>query len=216
MFRDRIGALIWSTGLVIVGASACRAVGQSPPPPASRPAEPACQRQGALHRMFHHASHTIHDRFIGDPDTFREPPLGSYIREQFAVQTAKADQHRFMLYKSDFLPGENRFSPSGASRFNLMYGRMPGWIGPITIEWTPDEPELAQSRRQAVLETMARAGRPLPAERVVVGPSFYPGQMGTEAANNHGNLISRSQSAATLYSVSPQLGLSAFGGGGGQ
>ncbi|MDR3618021.1 MAG: hypothetical protein P4L85_01635 [Paludisphaera borealis] len=213
MIRDRIGVLVWSTGVVIVGLATCRAVGQSPVGSQPQPTEPVCRRQGALHRMWHHASHAVHDRFIGDPDTFREPPLGMYVREQFAVQTAKADQHRFMLYKTDFLPGENRFSPTGASRFNLMYGRMPGWIGPITVEWTPDEPELADSRRQAVLETMARAGRPLPAERVVVGPSFYPGQMGTEAVNNQGNIISRSQGAATTYSVTPQLGLSAFGGG---
>jgi hypothetical protein len=211
MIRDRISVLVWSTGVVVVGLTACRALGQSPV--ASRPAEPVCRRQGALHRMFHHASHTVHERFIGDPNTFREPPLGSYLREQFSVQVAKADQHRFMLYKSDFLPGENRFSPTGASRFNLMYGRLPGWIGPITIEWTPEEPALAESRRKVVLETLARAGRPLPAERVVVGPSAYPGQMGTEAVNNQGNIISRSQAASATYSLTPQLGGVSFGGG---
>ena len=214
MMRDRIGVLAWSTGVVIVGLAGCRAFGQSPA--SSKPSGPVCNRPGALHRMWHHASHAVHDRFIGDPDTFREPPLGSYIREQFAMQASKADQHRFMLYQSDFLPGENRFSPTGASRFNLMYGRMPGWIGPITVEWTPDEPALAESRRQAVLATMARAGRPLPAERVVIGPSFYPGEMGVEAANNQGNIFFRSQSAAIRYSVSPELGLSAFSSGGSQ
>jgi hypothetical protein len=213
MVRNRIGFLVWSAGAAVFALAACRAVGQSPVAPKPGPSEPACRRQGALHRMFHHAAHTVHERFIGDPDTFREPPLGTYVREQFAVQASKADQHRFMLYKTDFLPGENRFSPTGASRFNLMYGRIPGWIGPITIEWTPDEPELAESRRRAVLETLARAGRPLPAERVVIGPSFYPGQMGTEAANNQGNIISRSQGAAATYSLTPLPGGAGFSGG---
>jgi hypothetical protein len=213
MVRDRIGFLVGSAGVAVVALAACRAVGQSPAAPQPGPSEPPCRRQGALHRMFHHAAHTVHERFIGDPDTFREPPLGTYVREQFAVQAAKADQHRFMLYKSDFLPGENRFSPTGASRFNLMYGRMPGWIGPITIEWTPDEPGLAESRRRAVLETLARAGRPLPAERVVIGPSSFPGQMGTEAANNQGNIISRSQGAAATYSLTPTPGGAGFSGG---
>src|SRR6478736_6363769 len=108
MIRDRIGVMAWSTGVVIFGLAGCRAFGQ---PPASPPsAEPVCNRKGALHRMWHHASHAVHDRFIGDPDTFREPPLGSYVREQFAVQASKADQHRFMLYQSDFLPGDDKFS----------------------------------------------------------------------------------------------------------
>ena len=214
MKRDRIGVLAWTTGVVIVGLAGGRASGQSPA--SSHPGEPVCNRKGALHRMWHHASHAVHDRFIGDPDTFRQPPLGSYIREQFAMQASKADQHRFMLYQTDFLPGENKFSPAGASRFNLMYGRMPGWIGPITVEWTPDDPALAESRRQAVLAVMARAGRPLPAERVVVGPSFFPGQMGVEAVNNETNIFYRSESAARQFSLSPQLGLSAYSSGGSQ
>ena len=81
---------------------------------------------------------------IGYPENFVEPPLGHYVNEQFTVQVAKADPHRFTLYRSDFLPGTSQFSPIGASRFNIMATRMPGWLGPITIEWTPDQPELAQ------------------------------------------------------------------------
>ena len=83
---------------------------------------------------------------IGYPENFVEPPLGHYINEQFTVQVAKADPHRFTLYHTDFLPGTNQFSPIGASRFNIMATRIPGWLGPITIEWTPEQPELAQSR----------------------------------------------------------------------
>ncbi len=214
MMRERLGVLACTTGVVILGLAEGGALGQSPAAPDSR--QPVCNRKGVMHRMWHHAAHAVHDRFIGDPDTFREPPLGSYVREQFAMQASKADQHRFMLYQSDFLPGENRFSPTGASRFNLMYGRMPGWIGPITVEWTPDDPELAKSRRQAVLAVLAESGRPLPADRVVIGPSFYPGEMGVEGVNNQGNILYRSQSAAQQFSLSPQLGLSAFSSGGSQ
>ena len=132
--------------------------------------------------MFHHAAHTLQDKFIGYPRAFIEPPLGSYVNRQFAIQVSKADTHRFTLYRTDFLPGTDQFSPIGASRFNLMYGRLPAWPGPIFVEWTPDQPELAEARRQAILETLAAAGSPMPAERVVIGPSPYPGAMGTEAA----------------------------------
>ena len=95
---------------------------------------------------------------IGYPENFPEPPLGHYINEQFAVQVAKADPHRFTLYQSDFLPGTNLFSPVGASRYNIMATRMPGWVGPITIEWTPEQPELAQVRRQAIVDLLRKTG----------------------------------------------------------
>ena len=118
-------------------------------------------------------------------------------------RSRKADTHRFTLYRSDFLPGTNLFSPSGASRFNIMSTRIPGWMGPITVEWTPDQPALAEQRRQAVLETMQRAGQPLLADRVVIGPSPYPGAMGVEAVNNNGNAILRNQGAASVFPLPP-------------
>ncbi len=74
------------------------------------------------------------------------------------MQVAKADPHRFTLYGTDFLPGTDRFSPIGASRFNLMFARLPDWSGPILVEWTPDQPDLAQARRQAVLDTLTSGG----------------------------------------------------------
>jgi hypothetical protein len=151
----------------------------------------------------HHSAHTLQDKFIGYPETYREPPLGYYITEQFGVQVAKADMHRFTLYRSDFLPGTTLLSPSGASRFNIMYARFPGWLGPLSIEWTPDQPALAQARRQAILDAMQRAGRRVLAERVVIMPSPYPGALGTEAANNYANTVIRSQQAAQTFPLPP-------------
>ena len=139
---------------------------------------PVCNRRGRMHRMFHHAAHTVQDKFVGYPDTFIEPPLGYYVNEQLAVQVGKANTHRFTFYRSDFLPGTTSFSPSGASRFNMMFARIPAWMGPINVEWTPEQPALAEQRRQAVLETLQRAGQPILADRVVIGPSPYPGAMG--------------------------------------
>ena len=168
-----------------------------------RPRPPVCNRRGRLHRMFHHTAHTLQDKFIGYPETFVEPPLGYYVNEQFAVQVAKADPHRFTLYRTDFLPGTNQFSPIGASRFNIMATRMPGWFGPITVEWTPEQPELAESRRQAILETLRQGGQPILADRVVIAPSPYPGAMGVEAVNNFGNTIARSQMSAPAFPLPP-------------
>ena len=112
-----------------------------------------------------------------------------YVNRQFAVQVSKADTHRFTVYHTDFLPGTDQFSPIGASRFNVMYGRLAGWSGPIFVEWTPDQPELAESRRRAVLDdARRRPASAMPAERVVIGPSPYPGATGIEAINNYDNM----------------------------
>ena len=140
---------------------------------------------------------------IGYPENFVEPPLGYYVNEQFAVQVAKADTHRFTLYHTDFLPGTSEFSPTGASRFNIMATRIPGWLGPITVEWTPEQPELALARRQAVIEVLKRQSQPILADRVVISPSPYPGAMGIEAAHNFGNTIIRSQMSAPAFTLPP-------------
>jgi hypothetical protein len=153
--------------------------------------------------MFHHVTHTVQDKFVGYPDTFIEPPLGFYVNEQLGVQVAKANTHRFTLYRSDFLPGTAAFSPNGASRFNIMAARIPSWPGPILVEWTPDQPELAEKRRAAILDTMQNAGMPLVAQRVVIGPSPYPGAMGVEAVNHSGNTILRSGAAAPMFPLPP-------------
>lgn len=211
--RSRIIAR-WSWAAVITTAVACEAGAQPPSPPAepvvagdppapAAPSGPVCTRRGRLHRMFHHTAHTLQDDFIGYPPAFVEPPLGAYINRQFAVQVSKADAHRFTVYQTDFLPGTDRFSPTGASRFNLMYGRLPAWHGPIFVEWTPDQPELAEARRRAILATLASAGTPIPAERVVIGPSPYPGAFGTEAAGHFNNTIVRSEAAIRTYPPSP-------------
>ena len=197
----------WIVGILLLLASPASA--QTPPEPPVQPlAEPpgpapVCSRRGRLHRMFHHSAHTLQDKMIGYPESFVEPPLGHFINEQFAVQVAKADPHRFTLYRSDFLPGTSLFSPNGASRYNIMAPRMPGWVGPITVEWTPEQPELAQSRRQAIADRLRKAGQPILADRVVVGPSPYPGAMGTEAANNFTNTVTRSQMSAPVFALPP-------------
>jgi hypothetical protein len=200
--ESKANQIVWWGGIAAILAIATSPAGaQTVDNSASSP--PVCNRGGRIHRLFHHTAHTVQDKFVGYPDTFIEPPLGYYYNEQFAVQVAKADTHRFTLYRSDFLPGTSLFSPSGASRFNIMSTRIPGWMGPITVEWTPDQPALAEGRRQALLETMQRAGRPILADRVVIGPSPYPGAMGIEAINNSGNTILRSQAPAASFPLPP-------------
>ncbi len=212
---SRVTRWSWIVGIPLLAPGAARAQAPAEPPvqvqaepPGQALAEPpgqapACTRRGRLHRLFHHSAHTLQDKMIGYPENFAEPPLGHFINEQFAVQVAKADPHRFTLYRSDFLPGTNLFSPVGASRYNVMATRMPGWVGPITVEWTPEQPELAQLRRQAIADRLRKTGQPILADRVVVGPSPYPGAIGVEAANNFNNMVTRSQMSAPVFPLPP-------------
>jgi hypothetical protein len=182
-------------------AEAALPAGSSPAPIASAPQ--AGERRGFFHRLFHHSAYTLEDKFVGYPDTFREPPLGYYVKGQMTVQVAKADPHRFTLYKTDFLPGTNILSPIGASRFNIMASRLCGWPGPVMIEWTPDEPAVALARRQAVLAMLQKTGQPVIPARVVIGPSPYPGGLGVEPPNFYNNMTIRSQMAGPTWTLPP-------------
>lgn len=158
----------------------------------------------------------LHDHYIGRHDMFYEPPPGYYARSAFGVMKAKADPHRFTLYRTDFLPGTTRLSPIGAMRFNLMASRLPGWLGPVVIEWSPDEPGMAESRRQAVLATLSSAGQAVVPERVIIGPSPYPGTLGTDGGNYYNVMITRDTAAGAGMSLSPTSSSGfGFGGGGG-
>jgi hypothetical protein len=195
---NRIACLCGAALIVGLAAGPSRAQTSEDPV-----AQPPCPRRGRIHRMFHHVAHTAQDKFVGYPDTFVEPPMGYYVNEQMAVQVAKANTHRFMLYRTDFLPGTSEFSPAGASRFNIMAARIPGWMGPVVIEWTPDNPTLAEERRATLLATMQKAGMPILADRVVIGPSPYPGAMGVEAVNHAGNTIMRNAAPAPMFPLPP-------------
>ena len=157
--------------------------------------------------MFHHTAHTLQDKFIGYPDTFIEPPLGSYVNEQFAVQVAKADTHRFTFYRTDFLPGTDRFSPIGASRFNIMYAgcRL------VRADHRRMDARSARAGRGAPAgdpRDAGAAGQPMLAERVVIGPSPYPGAMGVDAANNITNTINRGRLRPATFPLPPTVSAS--------
>ncbi len=203
MTKATLRIIRWSCAAGTFWLAPAIARAQAPAPPPGQPA--VCQRRGPIHRLFHHSAHTLQDTMIGYPQTFIEPPLGYYVNEQFTVQVAKADLHRFTLYRSDFLPGTTAFSPAGASRFNIMRTRVAGWVGPIIVEWMPEQPALAQAQRAAVLASLNEAGIPIAGERVVIAPSAYPGGRGIEAVDNNTNTIMRHQLSATptAYQLPP-------------
>ncbi len=127
MHNERIRFSWWSCAALVTGLVAGGVLARAQPPDDPPGPPQAYERKGLLHRWIYHSAATLQDKMIGYPDTFAEPPLGYFVKEQMSMQVAKADPHRFTLYRTDFLPGTDRFSPVGAYRFNLMYSRPIAW-----------------------------------------------------------------------------------------
>lgn len=222
----KAGAMVVTTGVLAASAwaqppapplpattaPAAPAVTATAPPPEVQYVEP--ESGGRIRRALRHAGRAIQANAIGYPKYFDEPPPGYYIHKQYQRMAANVNPHRFTVYRSDFLPGTIAFSPVGASRFNIMASRLAQWQGPVMIEWSPDEPELAEARRAAVVGIFQRAQLPITPERVVIAPSPFPGMLGSDAANNYSIMILRDRQAPSLYTTSP-TSASGFGAGGG-
>ncbi len=215
--------LVWKAGATALTAGLLAATAWAQPPAAPAPTvvpvpgvycAPGGVGNGAVGGAIRHAGRALQDGVIGYPDLFYEPPAGYFVHNYYKAMSAKADPHRFTIYRTDFLPGTNLFSPVGATRFNLMASRLSRWPGAILIEWSPDEPGLAETRRAAVVSLFKRAKLPITPDRVVIAPSPFPGGLGTVAAGNFDNLITRDRQAASSYSYTPSSA-SGFGGGGG-
>jgi hypothetical protein len=231
MIRKR-RIIAWTSGAIAGGVFAGAAKAQDParPPvipipyaaPAQvttggpRPGEVVCETGGPIRRKLRRTWNTLQDNWVGYPQEFVEPPPGFYLAENMGLMKAKANPHKFTLYRTDFLAGSDRLTPSGASRFNVMATRLREWPGALVIEWSPDEPGLAEARRAAVLAILKGGNLAVIPERVVIGPSPYPGLPGTDAANNYGSMAGRYLAAPMGYSLTPASGggFSAGSGGG--
>lgn len=207
--------IFWSAGGLASGLLSTSVFGQVPTPPTG-PAPYVVERPaGPVQNAAHHTFRFLQDNWIGYPEEFAEPPLGFYVRENMRVMKAKADPHRFTLYKSDFLAGSDRLSPHGASRFHIMASRLKSYPGPLMIEWSPDQPGLGESRRMAVVGLLQSIGAPSIPERVILGPSPYPGLTGPEAIINYNVQITRQQQAPLSFTVSPAQSATFSSSGGG-
>jgi hypothetical protein len=201
-------SMVWVFGVGLFGASLLQAqepvVIQSPmpvaPPSVSAPVQ---ARKGPLHRAVTHTSEAIHTYVIGDPARFHEPPLGSSINEITALQACRADQHAFTLYRTDFVSGTERLTPTGADRFARMVRRLDGWLGPILIEAVPEQPGLAEQRKASIVSLAQACGTPVWPERLVVGRSAYHGLPGDAAGLNYPIAIQRAARADGSYPLTP-------------
>lgn len=233
---NHVGSMIrgvgWACSLVVLGGFLAEAQGQmvtgGPPvpgpggapinygPPPPPPPEAVLYKKGWFKnwpwKRDHH--YKFHDNFAGWPQYFPEPPLGSYLAGINSVNINKADPHRFMVYRSDFVGDSTTLSPAGAQRMSLIAARLNGWQGPILVEWSPDKQGLAEARRTAVESMFQSAGIPVASNRVMLSPAPFPGGFGFDGVNNYDNIIIRSQDAARTFSRTPVPQATLIGSGG--
>ena len=179
----------------------------APPPPPTMMGSPGgpvhVHQPGPIGRAVHHVGFFIHDRMVGEPERFVEPPLGWSIGQNFSAQAARASQHRYTLYRSDFFAGTERLTPDGLRRLGRMMAYLPRWGGPVLIEEDPNRPGLAESRRLAVMELTAANGTALDPSRLIVGGSPYLGGRGDLSEAYEGVLLDRTFRAPSTYPLNP-------------
>ena len=74
-----------------------------------------------------------------------------------------------VLYEYDFVRGTANLNQRGKDQLAKIAELLPRNFHYVIIEWTPANPQLAESRRVTVLNDLAQKPFPVPQERVVVG-----------------------------------------------
>lgn len=126
---------------------------------------------------------------MGYPEEFEEPPLGASLYAHDKTQIANGEAARMVLYRYDFEEGRDQLNRRGMDQLAKIAALLPGNFFPVVIEPTASQPELDESRRQAVLHELNLGRFPVPAERVTVGRPIAAGLSGQEAMIVHGTLL---------------------------
>jgi hypothetical protein len=107
-------------------------------------------------------------------------PNGTYACQWIHAQKARADQDKFVIYQYEWSADGTKLTPSGQEHVAQIGCALDQMPCPIVIEASPDN-RVNESRRAAVLETLARNGNGVSADRVIFGRSEAEGLYGLEA-----------------------------------
>lgn len=176
-------------------ASAGPDYGPSTVPPAPAPGGCSCGDRRGLSRWRWHRAHCkrrLQDCVLGYAEEFNEWPLGESIYAHARTQVANGQAARMVFYHYDFYDGTSQLNDRGRDKLAAVAASLPTNFFPIVIERTtaklgPDQSReaaiLDQSRKTALLAELGRGSFPVPAERVLIGPSIAYGMTGFEAVN---------------------------------
>jgi hypothetical protein len=140
--------------------------------------------------------------WLGFPEYFVPPPLGTSIIRTYQAHVANGDAARQVLYHYDFEPDGEHLTLRGHDRLAEITAMLQYNGFPVVIERTPANPALAEKRRQVVLNELARGQFPVPAERVLIGQPLANGLRGPEAVVIYRNLLSQTAAKGPPIAVS--------------
>jgi hypothetical protein len=165
-------------------APAEAAFGSPDAPTAPAPGGCTCGNRRGLSRWRWHRTHCkrhLQDNFLGYAEEFNEWPLGEAAYAHARTQVANGQAARMVFYHYDFVDGTPQLNTRGRDKLAAVAATLPTTFFPIVVERTPKEPGLDQSRKSVLVAELGRGSFPVPAERVLIGPSIANGMTGFES-----------------------------------
>lgn len=161
--------------------------------------------------------YTLEDCFLGRPEEFDAPPLGTSVSMHYETHVANGVAARMTVYDYDFIRGGDQLNVRGKDRVRQIAALMALNPFPVVVERMPYAPALADARRRAVLTELAAVMPRVPVERVMVGPPVAVPLQGVEAELIYQNLLLQTGSAGALpgTGAGPGTGTTAPVSGGG-
>ena len=156
--------------------------------PAAAPGHPPKFREHKL-RSWHW--HKLQARFLGYPEEYHPRPLGASVYDHARVMVANGAAAGLCLYRYDFVEGTSRLSDRGVAQLAKAASQLAASPYPLLIEWTPEDPGLADARRLAVLQALAFGPVPVAPSRVLVGSPIPHGMSGIDAQIVGSNALDR-------------------------
>jgi hypothetical protein len=212
--------LVANGGLPVGPTGPVTAPGPGLPAPgdAMSPATPSAggctcgDRRGLSRWRWHRTQCKRHlqDHFLGYAEEFNEWPLGEAAYAQARTQVANGLAARMVFYHYDFVDDTTELNIRGRDKLAMVATLLPTTFFPVVVERTPKQPGLDSARRSMLLAELARGSFPVPAERLVIGPSIANGMTGREAIFIYGNQLQNLASGGFIGGA----GATGFVGGG--
>jgi hypothetical protein len=154
--------------------------------PGATPPSGTCtcgDRRGLSRWRWHrtHCKRHLQEHFLGYPEEFNEWPLGEAAYAHARVQVTNGLAARMVFNHYDFVDGTSQLNYRGRDKLAMVAANLPTTFFPVVVERTPKEPGLDAARRDVLVAELARGTFPIPAQRVVIGPSLADGMTGVES-----------------------------------
>lgn len=153
--------------------------------------------------------HRHQDAWVGNPDEFREQPLGTSVNDTIERQKSNGEAALMVLHHQDFSQGRNpeKLNLRGREELRRIAKLLPRSFAPVIIEQSANS-ELDEKRRRFVLSTLNSGSFPVPEERVIVDSDPANGLGGVEAVVVDLNLIDQTRLRGQLGSATGTTGAS--------